>query len=187
MKQNRFLVAALVIIAVVASLATVYNNVKVSQQDVSVCDLSKNIKYEGLQYLASKSYYASNPQEIQSYLETLVRSYANTNTNTDMIIIYGNLTTVQAIEYNSTNRGGVSFGGSGQSIETPEIKYISNIPVNFSAGSATIILGSEAYSFDINEQGQNFFLVFLKKENYQGDIFAANNLNSPCGIGKSGL
>jgi len=177
-----FLVAALVIIAVVASFATVYNNVKVSKQDVSVYDLSKDIKYEGLQYLTSSSYYASSPGEIRDYLEQLVLSYSNSYPDTNIIIIYGNLTTVQGIEYNSTYLGqnciimDVCAG-----VERPQIQYTANIPVNFSTGSATIVFDGVAYSFDINEQGQNFFFVFLKKKDFNGNIFVSGPSPPECG------
>ncbi len=176
-----FLVAALVIIAVVASLATVYNNVKVSQQDVSVYDLSKDIKYEGLQYLASKSYYSSDSNEIKAYLEQLVLSYSQSYPNTNIIIVYGNLTAARAIEYNSTSIGCISLLSSCQSSQVHQITYTEqHINMSTSAGSATIVFNGAAYSFDINEQGQNFFLVFLKKQDFNGNIFVANPAPPEC-------
>src|SRR3989344_3846367 len=181
-RDQFFLVAALVIIAVVASLATVYNNVKVSQQEVSVYDLSKQIKYEGLQYLDSTSHYASNQGEVAIYLTDLVLSYSTSYPDTNIIIIYGNLTNIQAIEYNSTSNGMACIGTACQSNQIPQIIYPETQiqRVDYSTGSVTILLGDDPYSFDINEQGQNFFLVFLKKIK-DDNVFVSNPAPPECG------
>ncbi len=164
-----FLVAALVIIAVVASLATVYNNVQVSEEDVSVYDLSDEINYEILQYLDSGSFYALSSEEIDNYLSDLIQVYAQSYPQTEIVIVYGNKTTLTWLVYNLTNIGGPCLtDNSCWPIAEGNIwKGTEEVVGN----QATVTFGTTTYTFDVKEEGQNFFLV-LKKEG-DGDIFVS--------------
>src|SRR3989344_5796941 len=110
-KRGQFyLVAALVIIGVIASLATVYNSVKVSEEDISVYDLSEEINFEALQLLDSGLFNNLEEEEIEIFITNLTQYYSTLNPDTDIVVIYGDKREVKVIAYTIQERGEVCSG-----------------------------------------------------------------------------
>src|SRR3989344_6842677 len=164
-KRGQFyLIAALVIVAVIASLTTIYNSARTSEEDISFYDLSNEINFEALQFLDSGFFNGLTEEEINRSLNALIESYAYSNPSTDLVIIYGNRAYVNMIAYIYQVTGTICFFGESacyENIAAPQIFNVEDIPVT--NGKVTISLGDSEYTFNVKEEGQNFFLV-LKRE-----------------------
>ena len=170
-KRGQFyLVAALVIIGVIASLATVYNSVKVSEEDESVYDLSDEINYEALQLLDNWFLNTLSDSEINHSITELITAYSLSNPDTDLIILYGDRDLIDVFAYIVQTRGEVCFGTC-ILVTSPQFIRSAIQPEN--NGDVVITIGDNEYIFKIKENEQNFYLVLRKEKN--GDILVSTS------------
>ena len=161
-----YLIAALVIIAVITGLATIYNYAKVTEEDTTVYDLTSEIDYEASQVI-DRGLFSNATANISFQLENLTDYYARTNTGSDFLIIFGNSSLLTILLYNSSSTGsiGVSLGNTNIAITQSTVEGKSSVTISLgSQRQITIILppGVE-YTFTLGE-GQMFYLVLRKEE-----------------------
>ncbi len=177
-KRGQFyLVAALVIIAVIASLTTVYNDIKVQDKEVFVYDLSKEINYEIKTYLGSGTFSALSPEEIEAYIKKIAEDYSTTYPGIDFIIVYGNKEDLNLIAYIAEPKGEVCINTTCFSVTETNLLN-GTVEVNGNVAKIVFFDGDKevTYTFDIDKDGQNFFLVLQKKD--EGEIHSPNPGNS---------
>lgn len=175
-KRGQFyLIAALVVVGLIAGLATVYNSAKSLSEDIAVYDLSEEIIFEGSQVLASGVFNAQEDDQIVQNVENLTEYYAKTNPNSELIVIYGDTNELHYIIYNNTVAGTISIQGS--SGETSELI----IPGRLEKRKGTITPGQDhsveirlgpnaMYNFDV-KPGKQFYIILRKEK--QDETFVA--------------
>ncbi|MBI5804347.1 hypothetical protein HY450_03825 [Candidatus Pacearchaeota archaeon] len=170
MKRGQFyLVAALVIIGILATLTTVYNVAKTQREDLTVYDLSTEINYEAAQVIDNGIFTATSDEQIGGNVENLTDFYAEANPTSDLLVIYGNESELTIIFYNNTKIGsvGISFGGVPIDLEIEELRKLKGrIPRDRSGRVQVELNEGIRYTFELNA-GQVFFIV-LKKEKDEG-------------------
>ena len=179
-KRGQFyLVAALVIIAVIASLTVVYNETKPSDKDLVIYDLSNEINFEILQLLDSGYFNALTPAQLNSSINSIVESYSATPSITDLVLIYGDNNKVNVIAYYLKDSG-TACGAEGGCTRVVERTFESKI-VYVTAGSILFTMNNVSYNFNVEQYGQNFYLV-LKNTDPTGQIFLTGTgcLDSGC-------
>ena len=105
------MVAALVIIAVIASLSVVYNEAKSSDNNVVIYDLSNEINFEILQLLDSGYFNSQNQTQLDDLIRSIIESYSLAYPYTTMIFIYGDSQKVNIIAYFTEPLGTICFNG----------------------------------------------------------------------------
>ncbi|MDO8459929.1 MAG: hypothetical protein Q7S74_02365 [Nanoarchaeota archaeon] len=171
-KRGQFyLIAALVIVGIIASVATVYNMARSTKEDSAVYDLSDEINYEGAQVLNNGVFTSRSQAETNKIIENLTDYYALVSPSKDLLIIYGNSTAANFILYNNTQTGdiGISSGGTVSRVGISE-RIEKNSGALFLSSTNVKINLTSSIQYDFNlKPGQNFFIV-LKKEN-EGEQF----------------
>tara|TARA_Y100000310_G_scaffold345677_1_gene468173 strand:+ start:4467 stop:5081 length:615 start_codon:yes stop_codon:yes gene_type:complete len=167
-----FLLAAIIIVAIVISLALVYNRARAPEEDISIFDLSDEIDFEASQVIDSGVFNIQDETKIGENIENITDYYAKQNQGTDIITIYGNANQITAVLYKNTEVGSVSIATSGDPINLDTITEIKKSK-DFQAteGEVTIELDGTPRSFNL-KKGQNFYIV-LKKPRGQEQFVAA--------------
>ncbi len=167
-----FLIAALVIVAILVGLGTVYTSVKTQKEDQSVYDLSSEINEEASFVLDNGVFYATSPQQVSTNIENLTNFYAAANPGSNIIVVYGNSTVLNIIYYNNTETGdvGVSSGGADAAL-TIRARNVQKGTLIPHQQNVTVALSEDAtYNFEITS-GQNFYLI-IKKDREDETIVA---------------
>jgi hypothetical protein len=107
-----FLIAAVVIVGLVITLAAVNISTKTSKEDVTVYDLSEEIDYESNELINSGVYQNIGERGINQSVISLARNYSAANPGTDIMIVYGNRQSLTGVLF-SDNRTGFVGGGGG--------------------------------------------------------------------------
>lgn len=160
-----FLIASLIIVAIVLSLGTVYNYATVQKEDTQVFDLSKELGYEGASVIDS-GVFTSHQGNIPAYLSDLIGNYSASAPDSDFWVVYGNATTL--LLFNASNNcGSVGVGGTSVSVCT---RHLNSNYITASGNNVTVTLDGTNYTFQL-EEGQNFYIVVKRVRN--GEIYIA--------------
>ncbi len=173
-----FLLAAVVIIAVLFGLTTIYTTVETPLEDSSVYDLTKEIKYEAGVVIDSGIFNALTEGQRNKNVENLTDYYASANLGTDFIVIYGNQTEMIALLYTTEDTGsvGIDIGTTTPVTYYDDLrKYNATFFIPQGDDEVTVVLDRNEneeikYTFRI-KPGEMFFLI-LKKER-QGEQFVS--------------
>ncbi len=110
-----FLVATVIIVAILLSIVNVQNSIKVSEEDLTVYDLSNELNLEGSQVIISGILRDLSEEQIKENLTTLINHYSQTNPEKDIVAIYGDS------EATKFEGGGIEF--TCEEFEGLKIKY----------------------------------------------------------------
>lgn len=162
-----YLIAALVIIGIAVSLATVTNTVKTAEEDLTVYDLSREINYEASQVIDHGTF---NPDAQPDNLKNLIVQYSDLYPDSGIVAIYGDSENLQAIQCGDVDTGsvGIIIGGESVSVNVDEKdcgdQYLSTD--SRSSGDVRIDMatgGQLSFPFRLRE-GENFFLILQKEK-----------------------
>lgn len=172
-----FLIAALIIIGIFASMFTIYNFAKSDEEEIVVYDLSDEINFEGSQVLNRGVFNGLSYDQMKEDLFNLTDYYALSYPETDLFIIFGDTTRITTLYYNTTSVGSIALGFSGGSslLSTLERRTrILNENINSPSNrKVEVRLTNAAYSFDLRE-GQNFFII-LRTDRGRDSFVSAND------------
>jgi hypothetical protein len=102
-KGQFFLIAAIVIVIITASLVLIRNYSKTPELEKQIYDLSNEINFEASQVLFNGVYSGSSETDISDNTKQLLAFYAKTNPNTDIAVFYGDESKINAIIYDSND------------------------------------------------------------------------------------
>ncbi len=160
-----FIIASLVIVAILIGFATIYNLSKAPKEDFKVYDLSEEINYETNQVIDNGIFTGASQEQIAGNIENVTLFYAKSNPESDFIFYYGNKTVINYIIYirNESGKIGLDFGtgvSTAQAGYTREVVKGTEIP---SGNIVRVVVDEEIfYDFDLKE-GQNFYLIIKKQ------------------------
>lgn len=177
-----FLVAALITVAILIGLATVYTSVSSPPRETQVFDLAEQIGYEGNRVI---DYGVVSGEELKDLLEVgidnekaftkIYRDYLSDGT---LFFFYGDKTEMHYIVYRGITAGTVGFdfgSGSPTIITIPGNDEISGEqPVDEENNKVTATLGDRSYDFTLRP-GQNFFFVIQKDKNQERFTITSEN------------
>ncbi|HLC31041.1 MAG TPA: hypothetical protein VJK51_00065 [Candidatus Nanoarchaeia archaeon] len=164
-KGQFFLIAALVITMLAASLVTIYVSSSTQRESDAPRTLAGDIKYESMQVIDQGVLQDADNNKIKGQLEVIADSYAALNQDKDFLIFYGDgKGGISYIIYDNVQTGSVDIEGTSQSVSVP-VKCKSGAdpircPIVHPNGDGSVdvdFLGNK-YTFEINE-GQNFYIV----------------------------
>jgi len=172
-KAQIFIIAALIIIAIVIGLAGVTNYIYVKEKPEKLYDISSNIDLEGVNIIKYGLY---ENEDLNPLIENFTKTFADyisTNeesANSSLVIIYGNENNVTLLITNNTNQGSVTA-------------QLGDIPITFSSATYAGILKSSNIDLDGNiitlkfsnnvtqtialNPGQNFMFILTKDINFE--------------------
>jgi len=158
-----FLVAALIVVAIVIGLATVYTSVQTGREEPTVESLSKEISFEGAQVIDYGVFQGQNPEEIEDFLNELGQTYAEIHPESQITIIYFNEDMIgggTGSSYSESLIGSVGIGDAKQEITAFQREDINLFVIDENTIGAEI--NNRTYEFDTRE-GQNFFIVVTQE------------------------
>lgn len=169
--QNRgqlYIVAALIIVALLINLGAIYNYASSQKEDLSVMDLSNEIDFETSRVIDRGIFKGENAT---AQVENITEYYANINPKNELIIIYGNFTDIIAYHYKLDDAGNVCIQ-TGACSGLSFFKKIRAPPgIVKSLNTIQVILGSSTYEFNL-KAGQNFYLVLIKSDQQEKIVVA---------------
>ncbi len=157
-----YLVAVILLLAVIASVYTIYNKIITKPEDKFTYNQAKEIEFEISKILERGVYQALSDVQVSQEVKNITDFYANSNPNQDLIVVFGTDQTIYYYFYNNTQSGEVSFsnivaapvpGTNFQSASQPRIS-LSTISIN--------ITSEVTYTFDLRKGP--FVYAILKKE-----------------------
>lgn len=159
-KRGQFyLIAALIIIAVVVSLVVVYNVANVSEEDIKVYDLSSEINFEQSQVIDNGVF---TGQDIDQNIKDLADIYQNLNPDIDFQIAYSTNVNICFLESEITS------GTLGEERRSIGEKRCNNDEIDEDGGKIRIPIDGESLTFDL-KPGQAFYLIVTKMKD--GETF----------------
>lgn len=175
-----FLIAALVIVALIAGLATVYNAAKSTSTESSIYDLSDEISFEGSQVLASGIFNARTEQETTQNLLNITEYYAKTTPDSELLVVYGNPNNLQYTIYTNNIVGTIAVETGGAPLQVVRTGRLSRSTGSINANSPTVqirLSNDAVYTFHI-KPGSQFYIV-LKKQSESESYVAVPGNNQP--------
>ncbi len=94
-----YLIAALIIIIIIASLGAVFIKINQQKKDTKIYDLSNEINYEANQVINNGIYEGRTSEQIGEDLKTLTAYYAKENQDSDIAVLYGDESEIKFIVY----------------------------------------------------------------------------------------
>lgn len=171
-KAQFYILAAAIIIAIIITLASLTNYAYVKEKPKKFYDLSNNLNLEGSNIIKYSLYDNQNIDAIIQNLTLIFSQYIEeTQENTDLVIITGNLNNITVRVINKTDTGNVNvyLGAS-----TPNLVYqgtqsnvLVSTPVDLTNNPyISISLNGITQNFTISP-GQNFIFVLTKSEGFE--------------------
>lgn len=159
-KGQFYLIAAIVIIAVIISFSVISNSPK-KKIPVKLYDLKQELGLESENVLAYGTYNELNETQMKSLLQTFVAEYvAYAGQGKNLYFLFGNGNKIVTMVYQQLVTEAVSINvGNGETTLTP-----GGIPQEFSPGGnkITIKIGGEIYTFTL-KPGENFYFVIAQE------------------------
>jgi hypothetical protein len=170
-----FLVAAIIIIGFIVSIATATNTIKVGPDNEAFYDLSKEVGFETKRVL---DYGVYTPTEEGTFELTrdFLEQYADYLAQDQVVFIYGDSSELQALNFEGNIEEGFVGISTGIGIEPTGIILYDLIgrplTLNHDLPNNRVIVDVNGinYDFDLRE-GQDFFFVIVKHED--GEKFVA--------------
>ena len=174
-KAQFYLVAAIIIVMVMAGIASVRTYAVARTEPRTVKSISSELKQEGPKII---DYGIYNPPEdkILDFIESEYGSYFLQKTeNTNILFVYGNLDgDVKALKYKTESTGDVftTLGGavSVWNVNNPIIDI--STPTRDENNKVIVELNNIDYEFELKD-GENFYFLILQES--EGDIYVERN------------
>lgn len=170
-KRGQFyLIAAVVIVAIILGLSSVTNYIITKRKPVKFYDLSSELNEESVRVVDYGVYNEEDiPKIIENFTDEYFIEYAEEKEKgTELVFVYGNKDNVTVATYTSEQTGEISINyGATTFVHTGLDKYVANrtsfVPelVEGEYRVRVYILGVE-YDFKLQE-GENFLFVMAKK------------------------
>ncbi len=163
-KAQFFLIAALIIAAVILALSQVYSESRTSEQESYVYDFSNEVYYEASQVIDNGVFNSNSNQETTSRLESLTEYYAKSNPDSDIVILYGDENSFSEIRYDASVGSQITNSPVSSQFSPEEIidseNNVKKIPI--------VLEDKENPDKKIKREfevkkGQNFYIVIRKK------------------------
>lgn len=160
-KGQFFLIAAVIIVGVVITLAAINISTTTPKEDATIYDLSKEINYESNQ-LIDKGVYLNEDSEYK--ILSLARNYSNANPDTDMLIIFGNQNEISGVEFKNNPSGFTGVSASGSPIGDLQFtKTETQFTPEKQGNLVTILLEDQSdITFELS-QGESFYIVLQRE------------------------
>jgi len=163
-----FLIAALIIVAVLLSLGTIYNKARVQKSDSRVYDLSKELTYEGAKVIDSGYYSSLNKDQIGERLNAIISNSSTANKDSDIITIFGDFNNITVTNYSAQcNTVGIGDSAEISCVPNPE----TNTKSYPNQKNVTVEIGGNNYTFQL-KAGQNFYILMRKSKS--GETYVAS-------------
>lgn len=165
-KRGQFyLLAVIIIIAIIASVATIYNQVQTKPSDEFHYDLSKEIEFESSKVLDRGVFFAESEDTLKAQIKNITDYYAYSNPRQDLIIVYGNEQNIHFFYYNQTQSGSVGFSFGGTNVVTQPVSTIHFQSATQVRNESTITINiTSDVSHTFNLRKGQFLFVVLKEE-----------------------
>ena len=102
-KAQFFLIAALIISAVILTFGKSYTSSKVSETPAQVYDLSDQLQYEASQVIDNGLLQERSQADIEKDLKNLTTYYSSLNPDSDIDVIYGDNSSLKIISFSRLN------------------------------------------------------------------------------------
>jgi hypothetical protein len=174
-----FLVASLLIAALLISIVTVSNYARVAKEDTKFKTILESLSYESARVIDSGVYQSIDQASINGQLSRLAENYSISAPDSDLFVVYGNASNLTLFNYNSCNSVGSVGVGSDVNSDIC-ISQRASGPCNNQRSCVTqrdtiiLTIGDNQYQFSLQE-GQNFYIV-LKKDK-AGETYVAKSGN----------
>lgn len=171
-KGQFFLIAALVMIAIFIGLGAIYTSSRVSREDLTTYDLSKEINFEASQVVNTGILSGLTSTQIIGKVKSLSDVYSQANQESDFLLVYGNTTELNVFYYNNTETGqiGLSTGTDSYPTLTLHARDVTVVTQNNQQSLKVILPSNISYDFNITS-GQTFYII-IKKERGDEQIVA---------------
>lgn len=176
-----YLVAAIIVIAILIGLATVGNFAftKGDRESIKVYELSKDLQLEGESVI---NYGIFNNEDLNMQLEQFTKDYGEyiSRGDSDVYFVYGDKTKVQVRGYVNKVVGsiGLTIGASVPINIDIQGNVVTKNDVNIPSGEANVIVtvGGTNYPFEL-KKGQNFFFVIRQPIGSSNIEIGGSNVN----------
>ena len=157
-KGQVFLMAAIIIAGLLFALTKTVNKGVSRDKPEAFYDLADEINFETKRVL---DYGVINGQPSATLAGQLLGSYTEYIANEDIVFIYGDMTNVYAVYYDTTQTLGIQLLGN----TFIPIQIVTQTPVDVKrdSGTATVRIRGNDYNFNL-KPGQNFYFVIIKEE-----------------------
>lgn len=170
-----FLIAAVIIISLFASLVVVHNQANAPKEDYLIYDLNREIAYESARNVDTSVYQNDPEAQLNAEIENLTSIYARLNPKTDFVFVYSNESEVVFLQYRNTNTGSVSVSLGGNNVDIPvsEQRFQRATRERTTENNLELRLEDNSAYFYSFRDGKNFFAL-IKKENEEEKFIAVS-------------
>ncbi len=164
-KGQFYLIAAIIIVMVIISLATISNYAVKKRKPVKFYDLSSELSEEGMRVV---DYGIYNEEEVKGIIENFTDKYFINYTKekeryAELVFVYGNKDNATLTTFTSEATGIIFITSGGMSFSVQgENKYIANRTSLGAVEDVEVELLGVNYNFTLKE-GENFLFVVTKK------------------------
>jgi hypothetical protein len=188
-KAQFYIIAAMIIIAVIISLMAIANYAYVKDRPKKFYDLSSNLNLEGEKIITYGIYQKKDIDTIINNLTLIFSNYLEqTGENTNLIVISGNLNKIVIRTLNKTNSGDITVNIGGDEtlvFETSENEILISPPKDLRDNPTLFITFPNNIVHNITlTQGENFVFFLTKSEGLESYIKANSYLEEREGLRK---
>ena len=163
-KAQFYLIAAIIIVMVIISLATLKNYAITKKEPTGFYDLCTELNEEGARVVDYGIYNAQNiPQLIENFTDNYLINYSTEkDRETELVFVYGNENRADATVYRLVETGNVRVTHGEKGLTSTNSHRIEKGWLgNFSRGFVNISMLGREYRFDVKE-GENFYFIISK-------------------------
>jgi hypothetical protein len=159
-----FLIAALVIVAIIIGVAAVKISTQAPEEDNTIYDLSEEIIYEGSRVADSGVFNALSQAQVETNIEDLIGKYLELNPDSNITVVYGDKGSAIKLETEVIQAATSTLIGSA-SVITRQKRIVAHSQGSPQNGRVKVKLDKNIeYDFDLQEDGKKFYIVIAKEK-----------------------
>ncbi len=164
-KGQFFLIAAVIIVGIIITISAINISTKPSaKEQTALYDLTDEIDYESSKLIDYGIYQEKSSEQTDSAILSLVQNYSMANPGTDLLLVYGNQSSLTVLYYNKTLTGSIGFSTGGGTISGTQYTMTPTVPSYVLSPDTVNVQLSEDYTIPFELQtGENFFIRLEKK------------------------
>jgi asparagine N-glycosylation enzyme membrane subunit Stt3 len=177
-KRGQFyIVAAMIIVIAVSSIASLTTYAAVKPEPRTLEDMNSELNEEGLRVVEYGI--VNSVSNLNSLLEEFTTNkyapyFLQKTNNANIVFLYGNKNRqINAVQYKTKSTGQISANiGSGSSAWNEVNSFSEKVDISVTGNKVTVNMNSQDYEFQIKDNEVFYFLMIQEKE---GEVYVETN------------
>jgi hypothetical protein len=176
-KGQFFIIAAIIIVLIIAGIASIKTYAIVSPEPRAIQDLGSELQEETSR-IVDYGIYNKNTENLNEILDNFTDTefapyFLQKTSETGIVFVYGNQTSLEAVEYDYASTGVLSATiGTGVTNWAPVTTFAKRVSVSTLEDPIKVTILNKTFNFDLQNNEMFYFVIIQEKD---GETYIEKN------------